>query len=388
MTKNQSLAGVLQPVAAAKGLPNEHYTDSQVFDEERQHVLFANWAGIGFGKDIPETGDTRPVNFLGMPLLMVRDEDGNINVFQNTCRHRGMILIEQPKRVRGTIRCPYHCWCYSLKGDLRATPHVGGPGHNTHEEIVHEDLGLFKVRSYVWQDVVFVNVDGNAAPFQERNANLLSRWKEFDRPVYHGGEEASFKLDVNTNWKLAVENYCESYHLPWVHPGLNSYSRLEDHYNIHEQGLYSGQGSLVYRQLKGDNDEVFPDFDGLSDKWNTGAEYIAVYPNVLFGVHRDHTFAIVLEPVALDKTIEHIEIYYSKPAEELPESLIERNSEQWKDVFLEDVFVVEGMQKGRHGQLFDGGKFSPEMDGPTHCFHHWVASQLIESSRLNINTSE
>ena len=126
----------------------------------------------------------------------------------------------------------------------------------------------------------------------------------------HGGEEASFELEVNTNWKLAVENYCESYHLPWIHPGLNTYSKLEDHYHIEERDLYSGQGSLVYRQLRSEKDEVFPDFEGLSEKWDTGAEYIAVYPNVLLGVHRDHTFALVLEPVALDKTVEHIELYY------------------------------------------------------------------------------
>jgi choline monooxygenase len=45
-------------------------------------------------------------------------------------------------------------------------------------------------------------------------------------------------------------------------------------------------------------------------------------------------------------------------------------------VFDEDVFVVEGMQKGRHGEFFDGGRFSPVMEGPTQNFHHWVASQV------------
>ena len=166
--------------------------------------------------------------------------------------------------------------------------------------------------------MVFVNVDGQAPTFEEAHADLLQRWREFDRPLHHGGEAASFALDVETNWKLAVENYCESYHLPWVHPGLNSYSRLEDHYNIEEPGLYSGQGTLVYRQLQGDDGAVFPDFNDLGEKWDTGAEYIAVYPNVLLGVHRDHTFAIVLEPRGLTSTREHIEIYYAKPPKICP----------------------------------------------------------------------
>ena len=60
--------------------------------------------------------------------------------------------------------------------------------------------------------------------------------------------------------------------------------------------------------------------------------------------------------------------------------MIEKNSALWKGVFVEDVFVVEGMQKGRQGVLFDGGKFSPAMDGPTHNFHHWVATN-IEAGR-------
>ena len=383
MNAPSKLGSVLQDVSRAKGLPNEHYTDQGVFEEERASVLFANWAGVGFGKDIPEPGDAQPVDFLGMPLLLVRDEDGGINVYQNTCRHRGMILVEEKQKIRGAIRCPYHSWCYTLKGALRTTPHVGGPGRSIHDDVKRDELGLIRIRSHVWADVIFVNVDGKAPPFEEVHADLLERWKEFDRPLYHGGEAASFSLEVNTNWKLAVENYCESYHLPWVHPGLNSYSRLEDHYNIEKPGHYSGQGTLVYRQLEGDGGAVFPDFDNLSDKWDTGAEYIAVYPNVLLGVHRDHTFAIVLEPQGLDRTKEHIELYYSKPADELPASLIEKNSAQWKEVFVEDVFVVEGMQKGRQGVFFDGGKFSPAMDGPTHNFHHWVASQ-VEKGRVEV----
>jgi phenylpropionate dioxygenase-like ring-hydroxylating dioxygenase large terminal subunit len=372
------LSKVTAPLGKARGLPNEHYVSPDIFAEEKRSVLFANWSGIGFGKDVPEPGDARPVDFMGMPLLIVRDRDGSIGVFQNTCRHRGMILVEEPKKIRGAIRCPYHSWCYALNGDLRTTPHVGGPGHNTHEDIDRDELGLFRIRSHVWQDVIFVNISGDAPAFEVQMAALLARWKEFEKPLFHGGEGGSFKLDVKTNWKLAVENYCESYHLPWVHPGLNSYSRLEDHYNIELPGYYSGQGTVVYRQLKGDDGTVFPDFEGLSAKWDEGAEYIAVYPNVLLGVHRDHTFAIILQPVDVDRTIEHVELYYTKEQANSAgfAELRAANAKQWQSVFEEDVFVVEGMQRGRHGQLFDGGRFSPVMDAPTHTFHHWVAGQV------------
>ncbi|WP_294612028.1 aromatic ring-hydroxylating oxygenase subunit alpha [Roseovarius sp.] len=374
MPQLTNLSKVSASVDTANGLPNAHYIDPAVFEEEKHALLFSQWAGLAVAADVPEPGDAKPVEFLGMPLLLIRDKDGDVRVFQNICRHRGMILVEEPRKIEGAIRCPYHSWCYSTKGNLVSTPHVGGPGHNTHEAIKRNELGLNEVRSHIWRDVVWINVSGDAPAFEEAMSDIIERWKEFDLPLYHGGHDSRFELEVNTNWKLAVENFCESYHLPWVHPGLNSYSKLEDHYHIEKPGAFSGQGTMVYRQLTNENGEKFPDFEEVGKKWNEQAEYIAAYPNVLLGVQRDHAFAIILEPKATDRTVEHIHLYYAVPNSD--EGLRARNTQLWKTVFEEDIFVVEGMQRGRHATYFDGGRFSPVMDSPTHCFHHWVASKV------------
>ncbi|MCC1494509.1 aromatic ring-hydroxylating dioxygenase subunit alpha [Cognatishimia sp. F0-27] len=368
------LTFVQRSIETAHGLPNAHYTDPEVFAEEREALLFAQWAGLAVAGDVPEPGDAKPITFLGMPLLLLRGRDGAVRVFQNICRHRGMILVDEARKIEGAIRCPYHSWCYGSDGRLVSTPHVGGPGQNTHAAIDRDTLGLIEVRSHIWRDVVWINVSGKAAPFEEAMSDVIARWAEFDKPLYHGGPDSRFALEVACNWKLAVENYCESYHLPWVHPGLNSYSRLEDHYNIEQPGAFSGQGTWVYRQIASPEGARFPDFDGLTPKWDEAAEYIAVYPNVLLGVHRDHAFAIVLVPEGPDRTVEHVHLYYAQP--DTDTDLRQRNTEQWKVVFEEDIFVVEGMQRGRHASGFDGGRFSPAMDGPTHLFHAWVADRI------------
>ncbi len=370
---------VLQPVATARGLPNDHYTSQEVFEAERAALWFSTWAGIGVAAEIPEPGDARPIDYLGVPLFALRAKDGHIRVFQNVCRHRGMILVSEPRRIEGAIRCPYHSWCYSHQGDLVATPHVGGPGQNTHPDLNQEELSLLEVRSHIWRDVIFVNLSGDAPPFVDVHADLIDRWDEFEASLHHGGKElGKILLDCKTNWKLAVENYSESYHLPWVHPGLNSYSRLEDHYNIVEPG-YAGQGTHVYRQISGSCGETFPDFPGLSEKWASAGEYITVTPNVLFGVQRDHAFAIILEPRGPTRTLEHIHLYYSLP--ETPEALRRQNRDLWETVFVEDIGVVEGMQATRGAPGFDGGCFSPAMDGPTHAFHRWVAERMTDHAR-------
>ena len=372
------LSKVDLPISKANGLPNSHYVDENVFQKEKEILLFNKWSGVAFSKDIPNNGDALPINFLSFPLLVVRNQEGEVVVFQNICRHRGMILVDEKKNIRGTIRCPYHSWSYNLDGNLRATPHVGGPGQNAHEDINKNELGLTKINSTVYLGVIFVNISGNAEPFEKVNRNLLSRWCEFDKSLFYSNTDSSFILDLNCNWKLAVENYCESYHLPWVHPELNIISKLEDHYNIQEKNEFSGQGSYVYRQIE-HKGNVFYDFDGLSSKWKEGAEYIAVYPNVLLGVHRDHIFSIILEPVNSEFTREHVAIFYAKKESTgvAFSQLRKQNFSFWKSVLKEDIFVVEGMQRGRHGKFFDGGRFSPIMDGPTHNFHNWVAKEFI-----------
>lgn len=369
-----ALEQVQAPIERARGLPNAHYTDPATIAEENTAVLASTWAGLAVGADVPAPGDAVPLTFLGQPLLLLRDDAGDIRVFQNICRHRGMILVSAPRRIEGAIRCPYHSWCYARDGHLVATPHVGGPGQNSHKGIDRATLGLIEVRSHIWRDVIFVNLSGDAPGFTDTHAALLARWAEFEQPIFHGGPDSRFQLQVAANWKLAVENYCESYHLPWVHPGLNSYSRLEDHYHIQEPGAFSGQGTYVYRQLQGKDGQTFPDFNGLGRHWNRGAEYIAAFPNVLFGVHRDHSYAIILDPVAHNQTREHVHIYYATP--DTDPDLRVKNAALWKGVFVEDIFVVEGMQTGRAAPGFDGGRFSPAMDGPTHLFHAWVAGRI------------
>ncbi len=295
-----------------------------------------------------------------------------------------MILVDKPTKIRGVIACPYHSWCYSTNGELPATPHVGGLHVNKHQAINNEEPGLCSVRSYVWKDIIFVNISGKAPEFENYASTLIESWKDFEQPMYHGGKRSSFSLEVKTNWKLAVENYSESYHLPWIHPALNKCLKIDDHYNIVEDNVFCGQGTTVYQQYQSETGTKFPDFDNLSARWGKSAEYVTLFPNVMLGVHRDHFFAIILEPLAVDLTRKHVELYYAKHAESIPQhhDMTEANSERWNIVFSEDVSVVEGMQKSRHGKLFDGGRFSPVLDNATHAFHVWVAHTLKKTRAL------
>ena len=379
MSKNNPLSSVTNNIENANGLRNKHYISEKQFKLEKKTVMFQNWCGLSFGKDIPNIGDVKPINFLGLPLLIIRENNDVINVFENTCRHRGMQLVDSVQNSKKSLRCPYHNWCYALDGALIATPHIGGIGIHTHKDVNPRSFGLNKIRSYVWHDIIFINISETAKDFTEHYSQLINRWQDFEQPIKFGGEDASFSINLQANWKLAVENYCESYHLPNIHPELNKTSKLEDHYDIVDSDLYSGQGSSKYQQLSDDKNNVFPDFKGLKDHWCQGSEYIAIYPNVLMGVHRDHIFSIILEALSVTETKENIAFYYAEKFEAVKQidKLKKRNLLFWKKIFKEDIYVVEGMQKGRYGEKYDGGKFSPVMDRSTHNFHAWIAQQLV-----------
>lgn len=367
---------------ATAALPNAAYVDPIFAEREAAAIFRRGWFAAGFAADVPEPGALMPVDIAGMPLLLVRDRLGEVRVFHNFCRHRGLKLVAEPGRAGQRIRCPYHSWSYRLDGALDRTPHVGGVGQHSHGAVDRASLGLVSVRSVVRFGVVFVDLSGEALDFDRLTAPLRRRWHDFGEAEFHGGgEDSAFELTVGCNWKLAVENYLESYHLPSVHPGLNSYSRIEDHEPILGDPGYTGQTSLVYAAQLSSAGERFPAVDGLGEAWRTRAEYIALYPNLLFGLHADHWFAIVLQPGGPERTLERVRIgYFSAEAATGPtfQAMREANVRLWRTVFAEDIQPVERMQAGRHSPAFDGGVLTPVLERTTRDFHAWTAERLLQ----------
>jgi choline monooxygenase len=372
-------------IEKAHGLPNECYTSKDYTLIERKKLFEDKWIVVGVASSIPEIGDVKPIDILGMPILILRNKQNEVKVFHNVCSHRGVKLVSKSGKINSLIRCPYHSWSYSLDGELIATPHIGGMNKHSVEGFDKSKSNLKEIRSYIWLDLIMININQNEMSFEEYIKPLSDRWEKFwsikDRElIHHSNDFGYFKLNAKCNWKFAIENYCESYHLPWVHPGLNSYSKIEDHYHI--QGLpnrFAGQGTVVYNpQFKGK--EKLPSFPNWPKDKENIAEYVALFPNVMLGIHKDHYYAYWIEPISHEFTLEHMELYYvGEQAAQANKfkSLRKQNHKQWEDIQKEDVDIIQGMQTGRNSPSYNGGNFSPVMDNPTHHFHKWVAQNLI-----------
>ncbi len=373
------LAAVERPIADARGMPNAAYTDREFYHFERDHLFAKTWTALAFCDDHRDSGMVTPVDFMGLPLLIVYDQNGDLAVFHNVCSHRGMRLVREPKKTNGLLVCPYHAWTYDLSGALKATPHIGGVDNHHAEGFCADAHGLKSVRSHCWMGVLFINLSADAPQFSEYAAPLIDRYRPYigangAASLSASELDADLSFEANCNWKLAVENYCEAYHLPWVHPSLNDYSPLNRHYAMMISDDFAGQGTNTFNPVLDGADDlpVFPDWP--EDKHEI-AEYPTFYPNLLLGFQVNHFYALIIHPLEPERIRENLRIFYVGDGATADRYLPARQSnfKAWQGVFFEDISAVEGLQLGRNSPGFQGGVFSPAMDGPTHHFHQWVA---------------
>lgn len=366
---------VFQPIEKARGLPNLVYTDPAFFRDEQDRVFADGWTCAGVSADLPNPGDVKPVHVGGRPIVLVRARDGGVRAYHNVCPHRGALLVAEAASGSPVIRCPYHSWAYDLDGALVKTPEVGGPGVHQCDAITKDNVSLAPVRVREWLGFVFVDVIGRAPDFDEEVAPLMRRWADYDfSTLGHGGYAY---LDVKANWKLAVENYAESYHLPWVHPDLNTYSPLAQHYSINIEDRFAGPATRQY-VIDGPEHLRLPKFPNLPKELETVGEYPWMFPNLLLGVQPDHLFAIVLEPLSESSTREHIHVFFIGDAaqDEDHEAARADTLKRWIGVFEEDVWAVERMQAGRASPGFDGGRMTEYHDQATILFMRRFANRF------------
>jgi choline monooxygenase len=374
-----AIEAVQRPTAQAIGLPSIAYTSPEFLALERNLLFAPGWVYAGRAAEFAKPGDGRPAEIAGRPLILLRNRVGEIKAFHNVCSHRNALLARAAFGGRPTITCPYHAWTYDLDGRLIRTPHIGGQDVHSCAGIVPGELGLRPVRIEDWAGLLFVNLTGDAAPLATWLKPLTDRWSAYDFTQLRYGGGRSYEL--NTNWKHAVENYLESYHLPWVHPGLNSYSRMSDHYCFLAGPEMGGQGTNVY--APGSKDGRSLPAMALPGDQVLRAEYPVLYPNLLTGVQSDHFFLIDVMPVSPGVTRERFEIYFFGDAamDESHRPIREQTIERWNDVFVEDIDVVERLQQGHASPAATGGRFSAVQDEVVHHFQRWAIEGMLRRER-------
>ena len=309
-------------------------------------------------------GDVVPVTVAGKPVLLVRSERGQIKAFHNVCRHRCAKLVDEPANVGRFVRCPYHTWAYNLDGELRATPHFGGPNCHVPDGFDPAEHGLKPVRIAVWHDWVFVDLGGEAPAFEDYVAPLADRFSDLDLDNVTPIATIDFG-EVNANWKFLMENFIEPYHVQFVHHETTQ-QPLTDHYTVVDEHCL---GSAVDISGEGDDDRA--------DTLSVTSRYLTLFPNFVVGRYFPDQLGVHLNvPVAAGRTCQRRVIYLTDGRSASAQEA-EALKDLWYRVHKEDHAITERLQKGRASDVAeDGGLLSPYWEAPVRKFQELVVDAL------------
>ncbi|MEM7120341.1 MAG: aromatic ring-hydroxylating dioxygenase subunit alpha [Pseudomonadota bacterium] len=365
-------------VADGSGLPNVAYTSSEWLDLERRHLMFGMWMLAGFDDQIPDPGDALPVTVAGCPLILVRQRDGAIRAFHNVCRHRGAVIVTEPCKGLAALTCPYHAWAYGLDGTIRTRPHFFGGGKHDVTKKNDGRANLADVRCETWRGVLFVNIDGQAAPLADHMAPIdahLDGWAS-QRLAYGG----SLAYEIAANWKHVHENFVDVYHKFAIHPELCTFAPLETSNPMVPIADHILKTWHVIAEPHEGRGVGLPFLPGLPDVLHREGRMFTMIPTCDINLWPDHIAFLVAEPTGPGTTRETIHILFNQEAmagqyDQTRQAVFDT----WDALNREDIVPLESMQRGRASPGFDGGSLSPFWDPGTQHFARQVASLMIES---------
>jgi choline monooxygenase len=392
----EAVANLRKPVERAGGLPAAAYITREFFELEQRVLFPRTWVGVLFTDEIPETGDAIPVKVAGVPLVILRDAGGEIRAFHNVCRHRATIILEKPAKRVSSLQCPYHAWTYGLDGALKAAPFWDGTKDGSKAPLDKAKNGLVPARVAVWNRVVFVNLDGKAAPLAEYVRPVDRFLADLDLGSLRLGPTHSW--DFQANWKLVNDNW-ENYHHHWVHDRV--FDKMSDEVDLATGESYTEmlpEGSVLVLRRR-DGAPVRPGTAPLATHampkipLKPGAKPFygctgAVLPNTTVTIGISSYVPTIYTPIAPGVTRAHMAWYFVGDAAgdaahaEGREKVLDRwlgASRRFEDrggIRSQDHACMELQQAARFSPVADSVQFSPTWEKNVHYFEKWVVDTL------------
>lgn len=222
-----------------RSLPNASYREPEWLQAELANIWHNDWVFVTSEDAVSEPGDQLPVIVGRQPVLLVRDQDGALQALSNLCTHRGTLLVDEPANAK-RIQCPYHAWTFADSGRLLSVP------FSPKGEVDKTAHCLPAYRVEVWHGLVFVSLNADVESVADRFAAVESAIADYDvDDLYHWSHQQTTET-WDCNWKLAILNAMESYHLFQVHPEtLEPYTPTKDAYYLSGSARATAVGHLA-----------------------------------------------------------------------------------------------------------------------------------------------
>ncbi|MBS7348873.1 MAG: aromatic ring-hydroxylating dioxygenase subunit alpha [Comamonas sp.] len=358
-------------------LPVSSYFDQALFEREMQTIFAQGPRYVGSTSAVPEVGDYYALPQEQEGRALVRNEQGQVELISNVCRHRQAIMLkgrgnlhtEGKGHAGGHIVCPLHRWTYSPSGQLKGAPHFA--------KDPAKHLNNYPLRQ--WNGLLF---EDNGRDIAADLANMgCAQHLNFDGMVLHHTEMHL----CNYNWKTFIEVYLEDYHVGPFHPGLGNFVTCDDlqwqfapEYSVQTVGVapsFAQPGTEAYKKWH----EVLLNYQGgkLPEQ---GAIWLTYYPHIMVEWYPHVLTVSTLHPISPTQTMNVVEFYYPEEIAAFEPEFIAAQQAAYMETAVEDDEIGERMDAGRRALLERGdnevGPYqSPMEDGMEH-FHRWYRARM------------
>ena len=289
-------------------LPFWIYTDEAVHQKELDRFFYkGHWCYVGLEAEVPNAGDFKRTVIGERSVILTRDLEGNINVVENVCAHRGMQFCRERHGNKKELVCPYHQWNYSLKGDLQGVPFRRGVKQDGKvnggmpTEFKLEEHGLTKLKVALRGGVVFASFDQDVESFEDYLGPTILAY--FDR-LFNGRKLTLLGYNrqrIPGNWKLMQENIKDPYHPGLLHTWFVTYGlwradnaselKMDDQFRHAAMISTRGTGGKKAEVTQGitsfkENMDILDKrlIDIVAEDWWNGptAVMMTIFPSVIF----------------------------------------------------------------------------------------------------------
>ncbi|MDE3176980.1 MAG: aromatic ring-hydroxylating dioxygenase subunit alpha [Pseudomonadota bacterium] len=352
------------PAAEARTMPPAYYTSESFLNLEREEIFRKEWICLGHVAEISKPGDYFTTEIVGEQLLVTHGADGKIRVLSNVCRHRANVVAKD-KGNRKRFVCSYHAWTYADDGALTAAPLM-----TESRAFNKEKCGLPQFATEVWQDFIYVNLDGNALPLAPRLEAFLPNINNY----HHVGRHHQFVTeDVwKTNWKCLVENFMEGYHLSVAH--LKTLHPMTP--TSTSKKMPAPEGMTAYTSGYSPNwPERGPFHEDLTAAERRYSVLFSVFPNCMVSIVPNVTLYLLVRPIDADTV--GVKWGIAGNIADPNHSDVIRYRDLCFAFNAEDKEQLEGVQKGMKTRYLQSGPLAPaDFEGAVWDFYQYMASKL------------
>ena len=340
-----------------RGLPAWTYFNAELTDLEYERLIRPSWQFVCHANQLRKPGDFATLDMLRDSIIVIRGKDGVVRAFANACRHRGSRLLDGAGSCRGRITCPYHGWSYGFDGRLAAVP-----SEKTFRGIDKSEFGLRPVEIEVLLGLVFVRVAGPGP-------GLAEMWGDFVEVARPYRLEEMEPVDApwigtwQCNWKVAVDNNLENYHVPIGHPG---YHRMLDNDLV---GTINAHGVAYSKSVLRDKpsthwtermyQKLAPDVLAyLPEEARRTWLFFSMVPNIGIDIYPDSMDVFQILPAGAETCTVRYPVFMRPDARREMKVLRYLNARINTQVGLEDQVLSERVQMGLRNHGYEPGPLS------------------------------